>query len=358
MNRPVELRPFWLANNQLIILDQSALPHQRMERRVAHLDEACEAIQSLRVRGAPAIALFAGEVLCQHAARLERQGLTSRAVRMQLQRAIDRLKATRPTARNLPALLDQFRTVLDQSPPQATLAAPLRALQDRLYDANHAATEAIALHGQSLIGENACILTHCNAGALAACGRGTALGVVIEAARRGKRPHVFATETRPLLQGARITTWELKQAGVRVTLCTDSMVAALFSRIQIDLVLIGADRIAANGDTANKVGSAAIAIQARHFNIPLYIAAPRSSFDPEMKSGAEIPIEQRNPAEVRDLGGEPRATTDCAVFNPAFDIVPVELITGIICEAGVISPEAIAAPHESRLRAVPGEALV
>jgi methylthioribose-1-phosphate isomerase len=215
-----------------------------------------------------------------------------------------------------------------------------------LHEEDRALCESIARHGASLVPEQARVVTHCNAGALATGGIGTALGVVYEAVRQGKSVHVFADETRPLLQGARLTAWELGRAGVPVTLLCDNAAASLLARGGIDCAIVGADRIARNGDTANKVGTLSLALAARRFGVPFYVAAPSTTFDLSLASGKEIPIEERAADEVAGALGVRTAPAGVGVYNPAFDVTPAELITAIVHEGGVVRP-----PYEETLAA-------
>jgi methylthioribose-1-phosphate isomerase len=272
------------------------------------------------------------------------------------------LRTSRPTAVNLFWALDRMEACLalpgavsdaSQKRPPATLPLSVANLTQRLLDEalaieaeDRAMCRAMGLAGAALIGDGHGVLTHCNTGSLATAGTGTALAVLYAAAEQGKRFHVFADETRPLLQGARLTAWELRQAGVPVTLLCDSMAAQVMKEGRVQLVVVGADRIAANGDTANKIGTYGVAVLAKAHGIPFYVAAPSSTFDLRLPNGASIPIEQRDPREVTHGFGRQTAPDGVEVYNPAFDVTPAGLIAGIITERGVIRPvtaEAIAA---------------
>jgi len=252
---------------------------------------------------------------------------------------LDRLGRSRPTAVNLPRAMVRLRRVLDASPQDGgALLDALAREAERLLAEDQAMCAAIGAHGAALIADGARVLTHCNAGALATTGTGTALAPVYVAHAAGRRVEVIAGETRPLLQGSRITAWELAAAGIPVTLCTDSMAASLMRERRVDLVLVGADRIAANGDVANKIGTYALAVAARHHGVPFYVAAPSSSVDPSAPDGGAIPIEQRSPDEVRRIGDRLVAPANIAVHNPAFDVTPAELLTAIITDRGIVPP--------------------
>jgi methylthioribose-1-phosphate isomerase len=335
---PLPLHPrsalTWDRNSRsLKILDQRLLPAQVVERELRTLDDVDDAIRSLAVRGAPAIGVVAALGLV---AALARAGAPSRD---HICAGIDRLAQARPTAVNLPWAMRRLRRVVDAS--SADGAALLDALANEaalILAEDQAMSEAIGRHGESLIPDGARILTHCNAGALATSGIGTALAPVYTAVAAGRRVSVIACETRPLLQGSRITAWELEQAGIPVTVCTDSMAASLMRAGHVDLAIVGADRIAANGDVANKVGTYAHAVAARHHGLPFYVAAPSSSVDPDTPDGDAIPIEQRHADEVRRLGDRVLAPERVAVHNPAFDVTPAELVTAIVTERGITRP--------------------
>jgi methylthioribose-1-phosphate isomerase len=317
----------------LRLLDQTLLPGQVAYRDCRTLEEVREAICMLRVRGAPAIGVAAAFALVLHTQ--QRKDTPSADY---FQQGVDRLASSRPTAVNLRWALDRmgrrFRAALSSGDVAAALLEEARAIaeEDRQMCA------AIGRHGASLIGDGQGVLTHCNTGALATAGAGTALAVLAAAAGQGKRLHVYADETRPLLQGARLTAWELQQLGIPVTLICDSMAAQVMKEKRVQLVIVGADRIAANGDTANKIGTYGVAQLARAHGIPFYIAAPSSTFDLHLPDGDGIPIEQRDPREVSHGFGRQTAPDGVAVYNPAFDVTPHDLIAGIVTEKGVIRP--------------------
>lgn len=298
-------------------LDQRLLPHQSLVRRAATADEIEQAIKTLAVRGAPCIGVFGA-----YGVALMRQSLSDDE---QFRAAAKRIRDARPTAVNLMWAVDRVLASSD-----------MLAEAHAIHDEQRRMDELIARAGEVLIPADANIITHCNTGPIATAGGGTALGVVIAAARAGKRPHVFVDETRPLLQGARLTYYELLSEHIDATLIVDSAAAVVMQRERIDLAIVGADRIARNGDTANKVGTYALAIAAAHHGVPLYVAAPRSTFDFGLASGAEIPIEERNADEVSNFGGSRVAPEGARAFNPAFDVTPGHLIAGFITEYGIV----------------------
>ncbi len=303
-----------------------------MERELRTLDEVEDAIRSLAVRGAPAIGVAAALGLV---ASFAREVAPSREA---LLAAMERLARARPTAVNLPWAMARLRRAVESAPVES---APLDALAveaERIRAEDEAMCDAIGGHGAALLADGARVLTHCNAGALATAGIGTALAPVYTALGAGRRVEVIACETRPLLQGSRITAWELAQAGVPVTVCTDGMAASLMRAGRVDVVLVGADRIAANGDVANKIGTYALAIAASHHGVPFYVAAPSSTIDPEAPDGSAIRIEQRAADEVRRLGDRQLAPPNVAVHNPAFDITPAALISAIVTDGGIVRP--------------------
>ena len=317
----------------LTILDQRLLPAAVVERELCTIDDVDDAIRTLAVRGAPAIGVAAALGLV---AAMARSPSPSRG---EVHTGIQRLARSRPTAVNLPWAMARMERVLDTFVGDgATLLDALAVEAERLLAEDEAMCEAIGQHGAALLADGARVLTHCNAGALATAGIGTALAPVYVAHAAGRRVEVIACETRPLLQGSRITAWELSQAGIPVTVCTDGMAAALMRAGRVDLVFAGADRIAANGDVANKIGTYALAVAARHHALPFYVAAPSSTVDPFTADGASIPIEQRAPDEVRRVGDQQLVPPDVAVHNPAFDVTPADLVTAIITDRGITRP--------------------
>lgn len=325
------------------LLDQSRLPEF-----VEFLDcrdylAVARAIRDLKVRGAPAIGVTAamGVALGAQAVKATSWNDFETAVFS----ICDHLAATRPTAVNLFWALERMKRKLVElrNQPIVTIKAVLLAESQVILDEDVALCKAMGRHGAELIKHGQTVLTHCNAGALATAGYGTALGVIRAAWEQGKQIRVIADETRPVLQGARLTAWELMQDKIPVTLITDNMAGALMRKGDIHLCVVGADRIAANGDVANKIGTYSLAVLAKAHNIPFYVAAPYSTIDLKTKSGDEIPIEQRNPNEVTSIhGSRPVAPAGVAVYNPAFDVTPAEYITGIITERGVFVPHELA----------------
>ncbi|MFN2449928.1 MAG: S-methyl-5-thioribose-1-phosphate isomerase [Candidatus Baltobacteraceae bacterium] len=300
-------------------VDQRLLPHEALVRRAGTVDEMESAIQTLAVRGAPCIGVFGAYGVALLRSKLSRDE--------EFHAAAMRVRNARPTAVNLMWAVDRVLAAGDMLAEAHAIHAEQRHTDD-----------LIAQAGAELIGQNAALITHCNTGPVATAGGGTALGVIISAARAGKRPHVFVDETRPLLQGSRLTYYELAAEGIDATLIVDSAAAVVMQRKGIDLAIVGADRIACNGDTANKVGTYALAIVAAHHRVPLYVAAPRSSFDFTLPSGAQIPIEERASGEVTAFGDARVAPQAARAFNPAFDITPGHLIDGFITECGIVRP--------------------
>ncbi|HUP01969.1 MAG TPA: S-methyl-5-thioribose-1-phosphate isomerase [Gemmatimonadota bacterium] len=320
------------------MIDQTRLPAEKVEIEVRTVAEMVEAIQSLRIRGAPAIGIAAAMGLV--AALVAHRDEEPEAFRERLEECAGRLAAARPTAVNLSWALDRMRAVATEHPDMASAALWERLETEalRILDEDRAMCRKIGEAAQEVIRERAGILTHCNAGGLATSGYGTALACAYVAHERGKRIRVYAGETRPLLQGSRLTAWELMESGVDVTVITDGMTAATMARGAIDLVIVGADRVAANGDTANKIGTYGVAILAKEHGIPFYVAAPRTTFDFSMASGAGIPIEERDPSEVTHGFGSPTAPAGVKVFSPAFDVTPARYITGFFTDAGLLGP--------------------
>jgi methylthioribose-1-phosphate isomerase len=320
------------------LIDQTLLPTEFVHNDCRGVPAVWEAIRTLRVRGAPAIGIAAayGAVLGGQPTL----AAGAEAVASGVREASALLRTSRPTAVNLFWALDRVERVLEAS---AGLAP--RPLLERVLAEAHAIAEedramcrAIGRFGAELVGEGQGVLTHCNAGGLATADYGTALAVIFSAYEQGKALHVYADETRPLLQGARLTAWELMRRGVPVTLICDSMAAQVMKEGKVQLVVVGADRIAANGDTANKIGTYGVALLARAHGIPFYVAAPSSTFDLSLEDGTSIPIEERSPLEVTRGFGRQTAPDGVDVYNPAFDVTPAALIAGIITERGVIRP--------------------
>ena len=332
------IAPVRWEGGRLVLLDQTCLPGEETERTYARWEDVAEAIRTLVVRGAPAIGVAAafGLVLAARASR----ATTVDALLADLEAASKGLAATRPTAVNLFWALDRMQRTARaaRGPSLDALRRRLEAEAEAILSEDLAANRAMGDHGAALVPAGARILTHCNAGALATAGYGTALGVVRSAHAQGKVALVWVDETRPVLQGSRLTAWECVRDGIPHRLIADVAAAAVMARGQVDLVVTGADRIAANGDTANKIGTYALAVLARHHGVPFYVAAPFSTIDPALASGREIPIEERDAAEVRGFGLRQTAPAASPVYNPAFDVTPAELISAIVTERGVFRP--------------------
>jgi methylthioribose-1-phosphate isomerase len=321
----------------LRLIDQTRLPTECVEIECHDVQAVWEAIKTLRVRGAPAIGIAAAYGVCLG---VQNAGDDEAAFFHRLREAADYLATSRPTAVNLFWALKRMTDAAEQlrGRPTTEIAAALLAEAQAIYEEDRQMCRAIGRHGAKLFRDGQGVLTHCNAGGLATADYGTALAVFFAAAESGKTLHVYADETRPLLQGARLTAWELQQRGIDVTLICDNMAAQVMREGRVQGVVTGADRIAANGDTANKIGTYGVALLAAAHRIPFYVAAPSSTFDLSLASGAEIPIEQRDPREVTHGFGRQTAPTGVAVYNPAFDVTPANLIAAIICERGVIRP--------------------
>jgi len=314
---PDELAAVAWDGDAVVYVDQRLLPHEVRRVRAQSVEEIEDAILTLAVRGAPCIGIFGAYGVALLRARIADDEAFERAAR--------RVRDARPTAVNLAWAVDRVLAAKD-------LLEEARAIHREQV----AMDAAIADAGLDLIPKGAKILTHCNTGPIATAGGGTALGVIVQAARAGKKPHVFVDETRPLLQGSRLTYFELAQAGVDATLQVDGAAAIAMKTKGIDLVIVGADRIARNGDTANKIGTYGLAILAAHHGIPFYVAAPRSTFDFSMESGDAIHIEERKAEEVTSFGGTRIAPEGAHVYNPAFDVTPGHLVTAFITEYGVV----------------------
>jgi methylthioribose-1-phosphate isomerase len=361
---------FW-QDGAVVMIDQRALPIAERYVTCANYREVIAAIKDLTIRGAPAIGVAAAMGIALGALRIE--AATPEAFRDAFSEICTQFAATRPTARNLFWAIEQMRRrfaevsqtrlpkskggtsgisfvgILSQSAagrlPEKAEGDPWRSIREalvaeaiRIGEEDTAINRRLSQFGSAQIPYGARILTHCNAGALATAGYGTALGVLRAAWEMGNKIHVYVDETRPVLQGARLTAWELMREGIPCTLITDNMAGFLMKKGAVDLVIVGADRIAANGDAANKIGTYGLAVLARAHGIPFYVAAPLSTIDPALPDGGAIPIEERTPDEVTHIAGIRTAPEGIAVWNPAFDVTPHELITAIITEAGVIRP--------------------
>ncbi len=324
-------------DGRMEIIDQTLLPVEFKFIQCRTVEEVWEAIKALRVRGAPAIGVAAAMGLV---VALQATSDDEREVLERVKSAADYLASSRPTAVNLFWALDRMKSAAAQYRGKGGRAVKdaLLAEAKAIRDQDAQMCRAIGDAGQHLITHGCGVLTHCNAGGLATAEYGTALAPMYRAHEMGRRFRVYADETRPLLQGSRLTVWELQQAGIDVTLICDNMAAVVMQQGKVNLVMVGADRIAANGDTANKIGTYGVAVLADHHDIPFYVAAPSSTFDLAIESGEEIPIEQRGAAEVTHGFGRQTAPTGAKVYCPAFDVTPNDLIAGIITERGLIHP--------------------
>ncbi|GJL38325.1 Methylthioribose-1-phosphate isomerase [Phytobacter ursingii] len=327
-------------DNQLFILDQQALPQEKRWLPADSVPLLVEHIHALRVRGAPLIGLSASLLLALLAENGEDRDT--------LARSLETLRASRPTAVNLMNNLDRMKLALAQEDYVSALLA--EAL--RLIEEDKALCDSIAQAGSTLVKPGSRLLTHCNTGGLATAGVGTALGVIALAHQQGKVTNVWVDETRPLLQGGRLTAWELGELGVPYQLITDSMAASLMAKGQVDAIWVGADRIAANGDVANKIGTYSLAVLAKFHGIPFYVAAPQTTLDPNCPNGEAIPIEQRAAAEVTGVAGSfgavQWAPENAQVYNPAFDVTPASLISGWVLDSGVVTPEQVSGGYFRR----------
>ncbi|HEU65091.1 MAG TPA: S-methyl-5-thioribose-1-phosphate isomerase, partial [Chloroflexi bacterium] len=322
----------WL-DGKLRILDQSKLPQEQVVADLDNYHDVVLAIKEMRVRGAPAIGVAAAYGIALGASSIETANKDEFLA--QLNQAMQTFAASRPTAVNLFQAIERMKKAA-RGDDVAGIKNSLVNEAKRIHREEITATRQLSQLGAELIKDGFTLLTHCNAGPLATAGYGTALGVIKAAKEQGKKVSVFATETRPLLQGARLTTWELRQEGIPVTLVTDSMAGYFMQQRKIDCVIVGADRIAANGDVANKIGTYTLAVLAKENKIPFYVAAPVSTIDLSLTSGDKIPIEERSPEEVTHIQGIPIAPEGIKAANPAFDVTPHSYITAIITEKGII----------------------
>jgi len=339
-------------DDAVVLLDQRRLPTEEVYLSLRSVEEVARAIEDLAVRGAPAIGCAAALGLARAAVDSPAQDVD--ALLRDIGSAAERLARTRPTAVNLFWALGRMRDVAARAAqaPGADVSNVRDALVDAaraLVDQDQAICRALGDAGAELVPDGARVLTHCNAGALATAGWGTALGVVRSAVALGRDVQVLADETRPFLQGARLTAWELARDGIPVTVLTDNMAGHLMQRGDVDLVIVGADRVAANGDVANKIGTYTLAVLAREHGLPLYVAAPVSTIDLATPSGAEIPIEERGPAEVTHLAGQALVPEGVPVRHPAFDVTPASLVSAIVTERGIAR-----APYRETLRKLVG----
>jgi methylthioribose-1-phosphate isomerase len=341
----------------LEVIDQRRLPTEFVKMKIRTIEQLREAIRTLAVRGAPAIGVAVG-----YGPTLALQALTGRKTveeaPARVTEACAYLASARPTAVNLAWALDRIQSRVKQllEEPVSSMQQFRQALLEEanaIYREDVEMCRQIGENGERFILNKSGILTHCNAGALATAGQGTALSALLEAHKNGKRFEVYVDETRPLMQGSRLTAWELQQAGIKVTALCDNMAGDLMRRGKIQAVIVGADRVAANGDTANKIGTYSLSVLAKYHKIPFYVAAPSSTFDLSIDSGADIPIEQRDASEVTWLGDRHVAPDGVGVYNPAFDVTPAQNITAIITERGVIEN-----PNADRIRELLKESAV
>jgi methylthioribose-1-phosphate isomerase len=324
----------------IVMVDQRKLPVQEIYVRCKTAPEVARAIRTMVIRGAPAIGVATAMGIALGMKKSTAKGTRQFAV--EFQKTCDLMAGTRPTAVNLFWAIDRMKRIFSEG-AQAGLStdeisASLEKEARRIHDEDVESCRSLGGFGAEVVPDGARVLTHCNAGALATAGYGSALGVVRAAVEQGQRVTVIADETRPFLQGARLTAWELLRDGISTTVITESMAGPLMRSGDVDIVVVGADRIAANGDTANKIGTYALAVLARHHGVPFYVAAPFSTIDPALPSGGQIPIEERDALEVRRIGGHATAPDLSPVFNPAFDVTPAPLISAIITERGIFRP--------------------
>jgi methylthioribose-1-phosphate isomerase len=337
----------------IVMVDQRKLPSQEIYVRCRTAHDVAKAIRTMVVRGAPAIGVAAAMGIALGMRRSTAKGTRQFAV--EFQKTCDLMAATRPTAVNLFWAIDRMKRVFAEAAQAGESPDEISARLERearaIHDEDVASCRAMGAFGAAVVPDGARVLTHCNAGALATAGYGSALGVIRAAVEQGKRIAVFADETRPFLQGARLTAWELVREGIHTTVITESMAGPLMRAGEIDVVIVGADRIAANGDTANKIGTYTVAVLAHEHKVPFYVAAPLSTIDLSTADGDRIPIEERDQREVTHLGSSRLTPEGAFIRNPAFDVTPHRYITGIITERGIFKP-----PYADSLRGAFGDA--
>jgi methylthioribose-1-phosphate isomerase len=353
MSYPETIR--WSADGRTIdLIDQTLLPEVETRLQLRTADEIAHAIATMQVRGAPAIGIAAAMGVAIEMAR--HTGVSASDFQQRLTATIAQLAATRPTAVNLFWALERMRACAEQyrNKTPGEIACKLYGEATAILEEDRAMCRAIGEHTLTLFADRSSILTHCNAGALATGGMGTALAGIYLGHEQGRRVRVFSDETRPALQGSRLTAWELARAGIDVTVIADNVAGSLMRRGAIDLIIVGADRIAANGDVANKIGTYPLAVLAHHHGVPFYVAAPSSTVDLTTATGEQIPIEERSADEVRRGFGKQTAPEQAKVYSPAFDVTPADLITAIVTERGVHRP-----PYAESIRAAisPREAI-
>ncbi len=338
--KPIE----WLGN-KLKIIDQTKLPETTAFVELSDYRNVVAAIREMKVRGAPAIGVAAAYGIALGAQNIKTES-KDRFI-SQLGQILQAFSVARPTAANLFHTIDRMKKIASTTDDTPIIKQALIDEAKRIHSEEEAATERLSQLGAELIEDGFTILTHCNTGSLATAGYGTALGIIKAAKKQGKKIDVIATETRPLLQGARLTAWELMQENIPATLVTDSMAGYFINQGKVSCVIVGADRIAANGDVANKIGTYTLAVLAAENGIPFYVAAPTSTIDLSLNSGAEIPIEERNPEEVTSIGGTRLAPQGIRAANPAFDVTPHRYITAIITEKGIVKE-----PYGDRMKLI------
>src|SRR3982750_6948 len=319
-------------------IDQTKLPTEEVYVTCTTHQQVADVIRNMVVRGAPAIGVAAAMGIALGIKNSKAENIDT--LRQEFDSICDIIGKTRPTAVNLFWAIGRMRTKFDLlgGNPISQIKQSLIEEAQRMHAEDIATNQAMGRHGAALMPASGGVLTHCNAGALATCGYGTALGVIRAAVEAGKKIHVYADETRPFLQGSRLTAWELTKDGIPTTVIADNMAGAIMKQGKIGAVVVGADRIAANGDVANKIGTYTVAVLAKEHGIPFYVAAPISTVDLECPDGSQIPIEQRNVKEVTHIAGAQLAATGALIWNPAFDVTPHRLISGIITERGVFRP--------------------
>jgi methylthioribose-1-phosphate isomerase len=329
-----------LQDDVIVMVDQRKLPAQEVYVRCRTAPEVAKAIRTMVIRGAPAIGVAAAMGIAVGMRRSTTKGTHQFTV--EFQKMCDLMAATRPTAVNLFWAIDRLKRTFAEGAQAGESPAELVARLERearaIHDEDVANCRAMGRHGAAMVPDGARVLTHCNAGALATAGYGSALGVIRAAVEQGKKIAVFADETRPFLQGARLTAWELVRDGINTTVITESMAGPLMRQGEIDVVVVGADRIAANGDTANKIGTYTVAVLAHEHRIPFFVAAPLSTIDLSTPDGDRIPIEERDQREVSHLGSSRLTPEGAHIRNPAFDVTPFRYITGIVTEVGILHP--------------------
>ncbi|MGI6203682.1 MAG: S-methyl-5-thioribose-1-phosphate isomerase [Anaerovoracaceae bacterium] len=345
------LEPVKMENEKLVILDQTLLPAEEKYIALSSVDEICDAIKKLKVRGAPAIGVAAAIGI--YASMRARPVSDASDFRREYMKAHEKIRGARPTAVNLMHAMDRMRGVFERNIESGDVGGTLDALRKEALDIREediAACRAMGEYGLRALGKARTLLTHCNAGALATAGYGTALSPIYVGQERGIDFKVYSDETRPLLQGARLTSWELERAGADVTLICDNMAGSLLAAGEIDAVVVGCDRMAANGDGANKIGTMPLAIAADYYNVPFYMFVPTTTIDLDTKTGADIVIEQRDGDEIKNMWYEkPMAPAGVKTYNPAFDVTPAGLIAAVVTERGIAYP-----PYEKSLKEIAG----